>query len=286
MPKQFPQFQEKVCIVTGGASGLGLELCKQLAASGASVVLADINAAGAAAAAAEIAQTGGKAKAVPTDVTNHESVRALIEGTAAEFRRIDYLFNNAGTVAAGEIRDLALADWRRVIDINLYGGIYGIHHAYPVMIRQGFGHIVNVASGYGMAPGPVNSPYVASKFGVVGMTYALAREAEAFGINVSVVCPGFIETPLMDGLKPINADAKEFKAQIPVKFVTVERAAELTLAGVVKKKDVISFPGYVSVLTFLYRFFPGLYRKMGKKQVDDFRKIRKPAPGKNDLQPT
>ena len=203
-------------------------------------------------------QAGGKAKAIRVDVTDAESVRALVEGTATEFARIDYLFNNAGTVVMGEIRDLSLDHWRRVIDINLFGGIYGIHYAYPIMIRQGFGHIVNTASGFGLAPGPLNSPYVASKFAVVGISHALAVEARAFGVDVSVVCPGYIQTPLVDNVKPLNADAKEMLAQIPVKMVPVERAAHIMLAGVAKKKAVIAFPAYVGILVFIYRFMPWL----------------------------
>src|ERR1700683_1307663 len=124
-------FSNKVCIITGGASGLGRELCKQLAASGASVVLADVDEAHVQAVGAEIVQAGGKARAIQVDVTDSGSVQALIEGTAAEFRRIDYLFNNAGIAIGGEIRDLSLDAWRRVIETNLFGTIHGIYFVYP-----------------------------------------------------------------------------------------------------------------------------------------------------------
>jgi NAD(P)-dependent dehydrogenase (short-subunit alcohol dehydrogenase family) len=144
-------------------------LAKCLAAAGGSVVLADIDTVRMDEAAAEIARTGGKAKAVRVDVTDPESVRTLVEGAATDFGRIDYLFNNAGAVVIGEIRDLSLAQWRRVLEVNLFGEIYGIHYAYPIMIRQGFGHIVNTSSGFGMAPGPLNTPYVASKFAIFGL---------------------------------------------------------------------------------------------------------------------
>lgn len=268
-------FLDKVCIVTGGASGLGREVCQQLVAVGACVVLADIDFPRATEVVGEITRIGGTAKAVWVDVTNSESVQALVEGAATEFGRIDYLFNNAGTVVMGEIRDLSLEHWRRVIEINLFGGIYGIHYVYPIMIRQGFGHIVNTASGFGLAPGPLNSPYVASKFALIGISHALAIEAHAFGVDVSVVCPGFIQTPLIDNVKPLNADAKEMLGQIPVKMVPVEHAARIMLAGVAKKKTVIAFPAYVGVLVFLYRFMPWLYKRMGWKQIADFRSIRK-----------
>ncbi len=268
-------FSHKVCIVTGAASGLGREIGRQLAASGASVVLADIDEAGLAPIVAEIIRDGGWAKPVRADVTDPASVQSLIEGTASEFGRIDYLFNNAGIAVPGEIRDLGLEHWRRVIEVNLFGAIYGIHHAYPIMIRQGFGHIVNTASGFGMAPGPLNSPYVASKFAAFGVSHALAAEAHAFGIDVSVICPGYIETAMIDAMKPVNADGTAMKAQIPVKPMSVERAARIVLAGVASKRRVIAFPGYVRLLAFLHRFVPGLFARFSARQIEQFRAIRR-----------
>lgn len=273
------EFSGRVCVVTGGASGLGKELGAQLAASGATVVLADINEQVLTAAAADIVSAGGKAKAVKVDVTSPESVRALIEGTVTEFGRVDYLFNNAGAAVVGEIRDLTLEQWRRVIEINLFGEIYGIHYAYPIMIRQGSGHIVNTASGFGVAPGPLNSPYVASKFALFGISHALAAEARDFGVHVSVVCPGYVDTAMIGDMRPVNADGSEMQAQIPVKLVPVKRAAEIILAGVAKRKMVIAFPFYVRVLAFLHRFMPPLFARFSAKQIADFRRIRKEATG-------
>jgi NAD(P)-dependent dehydrogenase (short-subunit alcohol dehydrogenase family) len=203
-------------------------------------------------------------------------MRRLIEETAASFGRIDYLFNNAGIAVPGEIRDLTLDDWRRVIDVNLCGTIHGIHHAYPIMIRQGFGHIVNTASGFGLAPGPLNSPYVASKFAVVGLSHALAAEARAFNVDVSIVCPGYIETPMIDAMNPVNADRRAVIAQIPVKLVPVDRAAATILAGVRKKKAVIAFPSYVGVLAFLHRYVPAAFARFSARQLAQFRAIRTP----------
>lgn len=268
-------FANKVCVITGGASGLGRELGRQLAAAKATVVLADIDDAGLAAAVSGTAPGSGRVTSMRVDVADSESVRNLIEGAAAQFGRIDYLFNNAGIVVPGEIRDLSLSDWRRVIEINQFGVIHGIHHAYPIMIRQQSGHIVNVSSGFGMAPGPLNSPYVASKFAVFGISHALAAEARGFGIDVSVVCPGYIATELMERLQPVNADTAAMKAQIPVEFVPVERAARLVLEGVARKRMVIAFPGYVRQLAFLHRFLPGLFARFSAKQVEQFRTIRR-----------
>ena len=270
-----PTFAKQICIVTGGASGLGRELCVQLAAAGATVILSDVDGARATEAAATMT---GAVTAVPCDVTDAAAVQALIDGAVADFGRIDYLFNNAGVAVMGEIRDLSLAQWRRVIETNLFGVIHGVHHAYPHMIRQGHGHIVNIASGFGMAPGPLYTPYVASKFGVYGISHALATEAAAFGIHVSLVCPGFIQTPLVADAQPINADAKAVLAMIPVKIISVERAAQLTLAGVARRRAIIAFPRYVWILTALHRRFPRLFNRIGRKQLADFRRLRPTAP--------
>src|SRR5579872_2255270 len=139
-------FSDKVCVVTGAASGLGRELSVQLARAGARIVAADVNEAGLAETVARSNKAGGEAKAVLTDVTHPGAVGALVAGAASEFGRLDYLFNNAGIAIGGEIRDQTLDHWRKVLDVNLLGAIHGIHAAYPVMARQGFGHIVNIAS--------------------------------------------------------------------------------------------------------------------------------------------
>src|SRR5690606_2699326 len=141
------------------------------------------------------------------------------------------------------------------------------------MIGQGAGHIVNVASGFGMAPGPLNSPYVASKFAIFGISYALAAEARDFGIHVSVVCPGYIDTGMIGELKPVKADGAAMRAQIPVKLVPVEKAARIILSGVAKRRMVIAFPGYVRVLAFLHRFLPGFFARFSAQQIEQFRRI-------------
>jgi NAD(P)-dependent dehydrogenase (short-subunit alcohol dehydrogenase family) len=272
-------FANKVCIVTGGASGLGKELCYQLASAGALVVLADIDETRAYAAAAEIANAGGTVRCLLVDVTESLSVRRLIDGTVAEFGRIDYMFNNAGISVWGEVRDLTLQDWRRALDVNLVGVIHGIHYAYPLMIKQGFGHIVNTASALGIVPSPLCAPYVASKFANFGISNALRLEARAFGISVTVVCPGFIKTEIMDNtINSVNADPQSVRALIPVKMIRVQRAAQLMLAGVARKKAIVVFPAYVRMFAFLFRYLPWLFTMIGVKQVAKFRKLQRNQP--------
>ena len=268
-------FANRVCVITGGASGLGLELAKQLGASGARLILADIDDNKLNVASEALREVGLPVAVVQTDMTNSQAVRHLIDDAVNRFGRIDYLFNNAGVAVPGEIRDLDLEHWRHVIDVNLMGEIHAIHYAYPVMIRQGSGHIVNIASGFGMAPGPLNSPYVAAKFAVFGLSHALAAEARDFGIHVSVVCPGYLDTEMMAGLTPVRADAAAMRAQIPVSLMPVAKAAEIILSGVAKRKAVIAFPGYVRLLAFLHRFVPKLFSEFSEQQVRQFRSIRR-----------
>ena len=145
-------FKDKIAIVTGGGSGIGQSLGLALAQRGAMVVLADINLERARTSAA--AGPPGRLIPVQLDVTDSQAVRNLVEDTAAQYGRLDYIFNNAGIAVAGEAQDLCLEDWRSVLDVNLYGVINGVVAAYPIMVRQGFGHIVNTASIEGLLPFP------------------------------------------------------------------------------------------------------------------------------------
>src|SRR3954471_3734926 len=164
---------DKVAVVTGGASGIGAALCQRLAQAGARVVVADIDLDRA----RDTAQGIGKhAEPVHVDVTRAESVQALVDGAVKAHGRLDFMFNNAGLAVVGDMRDLSLEHFRKVLDVNLWGVIHGSHYAYRVMALQGRGHIVNTASGFGLVPGPFNGPYVTSKFAVVGFTETLRVE--------------------------------------------------------------------------------------------------------------
>jgi NAD(P)-dependent dehydrogenase (short-subunit alcohol dehydrogenase family) len=262
-------FQDKICIVTGGASGIGAAMCRQLAAAGARVVVADINEEGAKSLASSIG-----AEHARLDVTDEAAVKALVDDTVARRGRIDYLFNNAGIGCATEIRDSTLSQWKRVLDINLYGVIHGVLAAYPIMVRQGSGHIVNTASGYGLTPGPGVAPYIASKFAVVGLSEALRIEAADLGVSVSTVCPGFIETAILEQRPDDRIDTKRFFARLPTKPITAEDAAQRALAGVARREAIIAFPGYVKVLTGLYRFAPRIFSLLQKRTVKQIRALR------------
>jgi NAD(P)-dependent dehydrogenase (short-subunit alcohol dehydrogenase family) len=190
-------FTGTVAVVTGGASGIGRALCEALARRGARVVVADRNAAGADEVARASAALGGQARGAAVDVTDADAVEHLIDETVRDDGRIDFLFNNAGIAVFGEELDVSLEDWREVINVNLWGVVHGIRAAYPRMVRQRSGHIVNTASMAGLSPACLELSYTASKYAVVGLSRGLRAEAAAYGVKVSVVCPGFIDTPIL-----------------------------------------------------------------------------------------
>jgi NAD(P)-dependent dehydrogenase (short-subunit alcohol dehydrogenase family) len=167
----------KVAIVTGGGSGIGEALSVELARRGARVTVADIRKDDAERVAALIVANGGNAQAQAVDVAIEQDVRSLIEETAATYGRLDYVFNNAGIAIGGEARDLTIDQWRQVLDVNLYGVLYGTFAAYPIMVKQGYGSIVNTASAAGLVPLPMVGAYTTAKHAVVGFSRALRLEA-------------------------------------------------------------------------------------------------------------
>jgi NAD(P)-dependent dehydrogenase (short-subunit alcohol dehydrogenase family) len=157
-------FEEKFAIVTGDGAGIGEALCQELTRRGARVIVADIDAEAAERVAGTIVAALGSAEGRQLDVSDDQQVRDLIEQTAASYGRLDYLFNNAGIAVGGDARDLTLEQWRRVLDVDLYGVLYGTLAAYRLMARQGFGHIVNVSSVTGLVPQPINAPNATASF--------------------------------------------------------------------------------------------------------------------------
>lgn len=264
-------FNAQVAIVTGGASGIGRALCEELARRGAIVVVADINYAGAQSVAAAI---GGKARAAALDVTNAQDVERLVEDTIRAEGRLDYMFNNAGIGVGGEVRDLSLDDWRTAVDINLWGVIYGTTAAYAAMMRQGSGHIVNTASAAGLVGEPGLIPYSVTKSAVVALSTALRAEAHTFGVRVSVVCPGFIDTAIFENAIGIKIDKDEFLAKLPVRLVTAPDAAYAILRGVQRNESIIVFPFYARLAWWLMRINPAILAVFHRKMLTNLRAMR------------
>jgi len=249
-------FRDRVAIVTGGASGIGRALCLELSRRGARVVAADINVAGATQVAAEISANGGTAEARAVDVTSSEAVDALVAGVVAAHGRLDYLFNNAGIAVAGEERDVTLDDWQRVFAVNLWGVVHGVRAAYPRMLRQGCGHIVNTASLAGLTPAPLEISYTASKYAVVGLSNALRIEAAAYGVRVSVVCPGLIDTPIAQHIEFRGIDRATMLGLTEQRLTAADVCARVILRGVEKNKPIIVVTPLAFALWWLTRLSP------------------------------
>ena len=171
--KKIRTYRDAVAIITGGASGIGRALAGELAGRGCEIVIADLQIDLAEEVAGRIRAAGGKAAAFKVDVTDFAAVAEVVKKTVDRAGRLDYMFNNAGIGIGGEVCDFTLEDWNRVIDVNIRGVINGVQAVYPLMINQGFGHIVNTASMAGLVPIPVLAAYTASKHAVVGLSKAL-----------------------------------------------------------------------------------------------------------------
>ena len=250
---------QKVAIVTGAGSGIGEAVSVELARRGARVVVADINADGAKRVATAIAERGGRATASRVDVTQEPDVRRLAEEAAAAYGRLDYQFNNAGIAIGGDARDLTPDQWRRVLDVDLNGVLYGTLAAYPIMVRQGFGHIVNTSSAAGLLPTPLSAPYCTAKHAVVGLSLSARAEGADLGVKVSVVCPGWVRTPIFENSVAVNMP-QELLDRPPgrIKWIEAAQAARVILDGVARNQAVIAFPGSIRLALRAYRLFPRL----------------------------
>ncbi|MFQ5614896.1 MAG: SDR family NAD(P)-dependent oxidoreductase, partial [Anaerolineales bacterium] len=169
---------------------------------------------------------------------------------------------------------LELHHWKRVMDVNLMGVIHGTTVAYAQMIRQGNGHIVNIASLAGLVPFPSSVPYTMSKHAVVGLSTALRAEGADFGVKVSVVCPAFIKTGMMDANTLVGVRREDVKARQNRWLPTADRAAEAILRGVARNREFIVFPFYARLLWWVGRLWPAGPLPLRRKMVNDFRVLR------------
>jgi NAD(P)-dependent dehydrogenase (short-subunit alcohol dehydrogenase family) len=265
-------FRNAVAVVTGGASGLGKALCEELGRRGSFVVVTDVQEAGAQAVAEGIAAAGGRAAGAALDVRDAAAFERLLDETTAAHGRLDYLFNNAGIAAAGEAQSLPLDVWRKVIDINLWGVIHGAMAGYSRMVRQGSGHIVNVASLAGIGGMALGTPYATSKFGVVGLSLTLRAEGADLGVKVTAVCPAYIQTGIFDHGTYVGTSQKGVESLIPFKYVDVGVAARKVLRGVERNKPMIVFPFYARLLWWLTRLNPENAVKVNRKTAQAFRR--------------
>lgn len=201
------ELEGKVTVVTGGARGLGAEVCRVLARRGADVVCADLREELAAGLVQEIRAAGGRASATALDVRDPDAVATAVERLLRDRGRVDILVNNAAIDVTVPADELAVEDWRRIIDTNLNGPYWLCRSLFPVMKRQGGGQIVNIASTAAKRTWPNAAGYHASKWGLLGLSHALHAEGRAHGIKVTAVVSGGMRTPfLLDRFPDIDVN--------------------------------------------------------------------------------
>ncbi len=192
----------RVAIVTGGAQGIGRATVMALAGAGAKISLTNIRCAKLDQTIQELKDMGREALKFCVDVTNVEAVQEMVDQTLATWGRIDILVNNAGITKDNLVMRMRTDDWEAVLKTNLDGAFYCTRAALPAMVRQRFGRIVNISSVVAQAGNVGQANYIASKAGIIGLTKAVAAEVAKRNITVNAIAPGFIATPMTEGLPP------------------------------------------------------------------------------------
>lgn len=271
-------FDGATAIVTGAASGIGRGLVEELAKRGCEVVLADRQIGAAEKIASAINAAGGKATAVESNVIHFSEMEELVEETAKRTGRLDYMFNNAGIAITGNVSHYNIEDWNQIVEVNLHGVINGVQAAYRVMMNQGFGHIVNTASFAGLVPSPGNVAYASTKHAIVGLSVSLRAEAAMLGLRVSVLCPSFVRTAILEdggkfgrSLIDLSPDQKRklletyerFKPMPPNVFAA--KALDL----IAKNKAIIVLPSRWKIIWLFSRLFPSLCISFVQKPFQD-----------------
>ena len=267
----------RVAIVTGGASGIGRALGAALVRRGDQVVLADVEGAAAAEVAEQLTALGpGAASAAAVDVRDAAAVAALVTDTATRLGRLDLMFNNAGLGIGGPVEELALAHWDRAIDVNLRGVVHGVHAAYPVMLRQRSGHIINTASLAGLIPTPGSAPYGTTKWAVVGLSLSFARRGRTPRSAGERGVSRGVDTPILDKGMPPDLprvptaeviDARAVITKFGGHLYSADALAADVLQGVDRNRAVIIAPRQARIMWRLMRLSPSLLMRLGAAMI-------------------
>jgi len=231
----------KTAVITGSTSGIGLGLAQGLASDGVNIMMNGFGDADEIEAARlDLESKGIKALYHPADMTKPDEISDLITVAKKQLGSIDILINNAGIQYVAPVEDFPPEKWDAIIAINLSSAFHTIHHSLPLMRKQGWGRIINIASAHGLVASPYKSAYVTAKHGIMGLTKTIALECAEDNITVNAICPGYVKTPLVKGQITDTAKARGItedevvndvllKAQWTKKFVTVEQLSALAI---------------------------------------------------------
>jgi NAD(P)-dependent dehydrogenase (short-subunit alcohol dehydrogenase family) len=275
---------DKRVVITGAASGIGRATAALAAAKGARVLLTDRNAEPLEAVAAEIRDAGGIVEyAKALDVSDHAAVKAMADEIHAEHGSVDIVMNIAGIAVWGFVDTLSHEQWRRTIDVNLMGPIHIIECFVPEMVRaRRGGHIVNVSSAAGIFGLPWHAPYSATKFGLRGVSEVLRFDLRRNDIGVSLVCPGAVDTGLVQtveiaGVDKENPSLRKETDRFQRHAATPEQAAERIIRGIERNRYWVYTSRDIQVAHFLARHFEWGYALVMRLANDRFRSVMKKA---------
>ncbi len=235
------KLQDKVCIVTGAASGIGKEIAHAYAREGGKVAIADLNLEAAQASADDIIKAGGTAMAVMMDVTSEEQVNAAVAAVVAAYGGVDVLVSNAGIQIVHPIEEFPFSDWKKMLAIHLDGAFLTTRACVPHMQKSGKGgSIIYMGSVHSKEASVLKSAYVTAKHGLMGLCKTVSKEGGKYGIRANVICPGFVRTPLVNKQIPEQAAALKISEEDVIKkvmlketvdgeFTTVQDVAEVAL---------------------------------------------------------
>ena len=265
------RFPRKRIVVTGAASGLGLELCRRFARAGWTIGMLDVNAAALDAAAVEVERLGGRVSRVVADVTDADALRAAVDALVADAQGLDVMVNNAGVAVGGDFVETPADDWRWIVGINLLGVVHGARAALPALLANGSGLLLNVASAAGFASSAGMSAYNATKAAVVALSETLYAETLGTGVQVSVAMPYFFRTGLHLTLRASEEARRDAERMFATSPYTLEQAATDVLAGAAAGRLYVLAPRWLGLLWFVKRmngpFYLRLFRRLRDRQL-------------------